>query len=50
METIYKLEEKFAAISEAYDQLEAQLVETYEENGGEVTDVPKRSRRFLKPN
>ena len=38
METIYKLEEKFAAISEAYDQLEAQLVETYEDNGGEVTD------------
>lgn len=38
METIYKLEEKFAAISEAYDQLEAQLVETYEENGGEVTE------------
>lgn len=38
METIYKLEEKFAAISEAYDQLEAQLVELYEDNGGEVTE------------
>ena len=38
METIYNLEQKFAAISESYDNLEAALVEKYEENGGEVTD------------
>ena len=38
METIYNLEQKFAAISESYDELEAALVEKYEENGGEVTE------------
>lgn len=38
MENIYQLEQKHAAISEAYDILEAQLVDAYEENGGEVTE------------
>lgn len=38
MENIYTLEQKFAAISESYDQLEAALVEEYEANGGEVTE------------
>ena len=38
METIYNLEQKFAEISDSYDQLEAQLVDMYEENGGEVTE------------
>lgn len=38
METIYNLEQKFAAISESYDELEAALVEKYEDNGGEVTE------------
>ncbi len=38
MENIYQLEQKFAAISDSYDQLEAALVEEYEANGGEVTE------------
>ena len=38
MENIYQLEQKFAAISDSYDALEAALVEKYEEGGGEVTE------------
>lgn len=47
MENIYNLEQKFAAISESYDTLEAQLVEEYENNGGEVTEQTEAMQKEL---
>lgn len=47
MENFYKLSDKFASISEAYDKLSAELDEIYSENGGEVTDDTTERERLL---
>lgn len=47
MENFYKLSDKFASISEAYDKLSAELDEIYSENGGEVTEDTTERERLL---
>lgn len=47
MENFYTLSDKFASISETYDELSAELDEIYSENGGEVTEDTTERERLL---
>ena len=45
MENIYKLKERYAKLSQAYDDLRYELDLTYDENGGEVTEETEQMEK-----